>query len=77
MSDLLREMDHGPAALPPGSQLTLLNNTMTPETLPRLTRRNRLRSLRVRHVTANPMDYDEVSSCIDVRRQGLWTSKLT
>ena len=33
MSDLLREMDHGPAALPAGSSITLFNCSSTPEAL--------------------------------------------
>ena len=41
MSDLLREMDHGPSALPAGSSLTLLNSSSTPETVARVKQRNR------------------------------------
>ena len=41
MSDLLREMDHGPSALPAGSSLTLFNSSSTPETVARVKQRNR------------------------------------
>ncbi len=41
MSDLLREMDHGPSALPAGSSLTLFNNTSTDEVIARVKKRNR------------------------------------
>jgi hypothetical protein len=41
MSDLLREMDHGPSALPAGSSLTLFNSTSTDEVIARVKKRNR------------------------------------
>ena len=41
MSDMLREMDHGPSALPAGSQLTLFNSSANAETMARVKTRNR------------------------------------
>ncbi len=68
MSDLLREMDHGPAALPAGSSITLFNCSATPDSLALIKQRNRLRNLDVSLVSGNPMDYDELTSKIDVTR---------
>lgn len=41
MSDMLREMDHGPSALPAGSQLTLFNSSTNVEIMARVKARNR------------------------------------
>ncbi len=41
MSDMLREMDHGPSALPIGSQLTLFNASTNVEIMARVKTRNR------------------------------------
>ena len=41
MSDMLREMDHGPSALPAGSQLTLFNTSTNVEIMARVKTRNR------------------------------------
>ena len=41
MSDMLREMDHGPSALPAGSQLTLFNSSTNVEIMARVKTRNR------------------------------------
>ena len=41
MSDMLREMDHGPSALPVGSQLTLFNASTNVEIMARVKTRNR------------------------------------
>ncbi|BDA43260.1 probable ion channel POLLUX at N-terminal half [Coccomyxa sp. Obi] len=68
MSDLLREMDHGPSALPAGSSLTLFNNTSTDEVIARVKKRNRLRNLEVEYVSGNPLDYVELTAKIDVTR---------
>jgi hypothetical protein len=68
MGELLREMDHGPAALPPGSEVTLFNTSATEDVVKRVKFRNRLRNLTIRHVYGNPLDYDEVSQRLDVPR---------
>ncbi|CAL8468748.1 g8288 [Coccomyxa elongata] len=68
MSDLLREMDHGPSALPAGSSLTLFNSTSTEEVIARVKKRNRLRNLEVEYVSGNPLDYVELTAKIDVTR---------
>lgn len=68
MGELLREMDHGPAALPPGSEVTLFNASATTEIIERVIGRNRIRYLTVRHVLGNPLDFDEVSQRLDVPR---------
>ena len=49
MSDLLREMDHGPSALPAGSSLTLFNNTSTDEVIARVKKRNRCSDFGTHH----------------------------
>lgn len=41
MSDMLREMDHGPSALPAGSKLTLFNSSTNVEIMARVKARNR------------------------------------
>jgi hypothetical protein len=41
MSDLLREMDHGPSALPAGTKIVLFNNTSNDEITSRVRARNR------------------------------------
>ncbi|KAK9845991.1 hypothetical protein WJX81_007900 [Elliptochloris bilobata] len=66
MGDLLRELDHGPAALPAGSSLTLFHANAPEGMLERVRARSMLRRLELRHVSGNPLEADEMTSRLDV-----------
>ncbi|KAK9811837.1 hypothetical protein WJX72_011041 [[Myrmecia] bisecta] len=67
MSDLLRELDRGPAALAPGSEVTLLNIHEGYELFARIKRYNGgdLKNIRLHHVRCNPLKRHELAQ-VDV-----------
>lgn len=68
MGDLLEEMDHGPAALAPGSRITLFNATVPPHMLQRHLDAARVHRLQVDIVRGDPLSYYHVSTRLDVTR---------
>lgn len=66
MSDMLREMDHGPSALPAGSQLTLFNTSTNVEIMARVKTRNRS-ALNTMH-SFTCMGIKTVAACLHVLR---------
>lgn len=66
MGDLLEEMDHGPAALASGSRITLFNAAILAEKLEQCLTAAHVRRLHVDLVTGDPLDFEHVSTRLDV-----------
>ncbi|KAG2488904.1 hypothetical protein HYH03_012534 [Edaphochlamys debaryana] len=66
MGALLRELDHGSAALPPGSELLLMNTHDTSATLDVVLQSVKLANITVRHLKADPLQRSEMAAHVDV-----------
>ena len=68
MGDLLEEMDHGPAALAPGSCVTLFNSTVPAHELQHHLKAAHVKRLTFKLVTGDPLNYHHVASRLDVTK---------
>ncbi|KAK9810370.1 hypothetical protein WJX72_009592 [[Myrmecia] bisecta] len=68
MTMLLRELDHGPAALPRGSELTLFNMRDAQHVMGKARTKADLRNLSMIHVPGNPLEASELNANINLTR---------
>jgi len=68
MSNLLRELDHGPAALPRGSQVVLFNQQEAEQQQEMLSDFPKLRNIQLMHIKGNPLNRKELDRKIDIER---------
>ncbi|DBA72591.1 TPA: hypothetical protein ACH3X2_010343 [Trebouxia sp. C0005] len=68
MTDLLSELDHGPSALPKGSEVTLFNTRSSQEVMGKAREKASLQTLTVLHVPGDPLQKDDLDSKLDILR---------
>ncbi|KAK9843129.1 hypothetical protein WJX74_007389 [Apatococcus lobatus] len=68
MTMLLQELDHGPAALPKGSEVTLFNNRESPDVMGKTREKAQLNSLSVLHVKGDPLEKADLTERIDLTK---------
>lgn len=67
MSNLLRELDHGPAALPKNSEVVMFNRLETEQQQAMLSDFGKLRNVRLLHLKGNPLNRKELAEKIDIQ----------
>ncbi|KAK9818136.1 hypothetical protein WJX72_007697 [[Myrmecia] bisecta] len=68
MTMLLRELDHGPAALPRGSELTLFNMREAPVVMGSAREKAGIRNLSLLHVPGNPLEKVDLQAKLDITK---------
>eukprot|EP00891_Asterochloris_glomerata_P004631 jgi/Astpho2/4631/Aster-x0209 len=68
MTDLLAELDHGPAALPRGSEVFLFNTWSSQEVMGRARGAAGVRNLSVLHIPGDPLQRSEIADRLDITR---------